>query len=100
MIRTTVRDADVPMRKQQDFRASALSGNNRVLDGVHYAPTLGRLPDEYRASAMTARYVVFSYETPIAWVDATGAWVQPPTRYSVTTSKHQGVVRRVTGIRP
>ena len=33
--------------------------------------------------------VIYSYGTPIAWLDA-GAWVVPDVRYSVTTGKHQG----------
>ncbi len=32
--------------------------------------------------------VIYSYGTPIAWLDA-GAWVVPSVTYSVTTSKHQ-----------
>jgi hypothetical protein len=43
-------------------------------------------------------YVVFSYGTPIAWRTAgdQGAcgWTIPAVRYSVTTSKHQGIARR------
>ena len=35
-------------------------------------------------------YVVYSYQTPIAWVTKSGTEVHPPVRYSVTTSKHQG----------
>lgn len=36
-------------------------------------------------------YVVRSYATPIGWHDGTG-WVRPDVKYSVTTSKHQGLV--------
>lgn len=32
--------------------------------------------------------VIYSYGTPIAWLDA-GAWIVPKVRYSVTTSKIQ-----------
>ncbi len=51
--------------------------------------TLGRLPREYHTSALRADYVVYSYVTPIAWHGPDG-WTVPDTRYSVTTSKHQG----------
>lgn len=32
--------------------------------------------------------VIYSYNTPIAWLDA-GQWIRPLVSYSVTTSKHQ-----------
>ena len=38
-------------------------------------------------------YVVFSYSTPIAYCQD-GAWYVVQQKFSVTTSKHQGVVRR------
>lgn len=40
----------------------------------------------------TARYVVWSYDTPIAWVTGGGNLVQPPVTYSLTTTKHQGLL--------
>lgn len=60
-----------------------------------------RLPENYRqefnAAAHAGRvvYVVWSYNTPIAWVlddVTTGEVVIPPVKYSVTTSKHQGAL--------
>lgn len=55
----------------------------------------GRLAD---GAALTSTqgpvYVVYSYGTPIAWRPAGGAWVAPQTRYSVTTSHHQSLVRQ------
>lgn len=44
-------------------------------------------------------YVVFSYETPIAWVYHTNTGgrvvaVIPPVKYSVTTTKAQSLVRQ------
>ena len=38
--------------------------------------------------------VVYSYATPIAWRADSGTWRVPNERYSVTTSKHQGIVKR------
>jgi len=38
----------------------------------------------------TICYVVFSYDTPIAWFVIGQGWVRPDVRYSVTTGKHQG----------
>lgn len=74
--------------------------------------TYGRLPRAFCETASKADYVVYSYATPIAWhlprvteikitgydkpvsdndfPFATGTWVFPPLKYSVTTSKAQG----------
>lgn len=38
-------------------------------------------------------YFIYSYETLIAWRDEFGAWVFNETRYSVTTSGHQNMVK-------
>jgi hypothetical protein len=69
----------------------------------------GRLPEPYRSEFYAAQpkvvphgqpggygqpgticYVVFSYDTPIAWYVVDHGWVRPPVKYSVTTSRHQG----------
>ena len=39
-------------------------------------------------------YVVWSYRTPIAWVKTNGEVVIPNIKYSVTTTRHQSVVKR------
>ncbi len=38
-------------------------------------------------------YVVYSYQTPIAWVRKDGETVIPDVGYSVTTTRHQGLCR-------
>ncbi|MEU6260178.1 hypothetical protein ACFUEN_29765 [Streptomyces griseorubiginosus] len=59
---------------------------------------VGRLPqqwaDRYRADADAGRivYQVYSYSTPIAWVLDDGAIVVPQVRYSLTTTRHQGLL--------
>ena len=46
-------------------------------------------------------YVVFSYATPVGWFDyRRGTWVMPRVRYSATTSRHQGLLRRAIGDGP
>lgn len=70
--------------------------------------SIGRLPSEYHESVGWADYVVYSYNTPIAWhlpagspaeayppkvwytMDPQGEWITPAEKYSVTTTKHQG----------
>ncbi len=49
------------------------------------------------------RYAVYSYNTLIAeksWDGAEGEWFTwvNPNKYSVTTSKHQGIIRRAWGV--
>lgn len=79
-------------------------GNSMSADYVnpHHGITTGYLPDHdrnyLRADMHTAAtqgipfYLVKSYGTPIAW--AYGVTVrEPEVRYSVTTSKHQSIVR-------
>lgn len=72
-----------------------------ALSAVGHAPSAtGRLPAEwsaaYRADACDPGvvYVVLSYATPIAWVRADGQVIVPNETYSITTTRHQSVVRR------
>ena len=60
----------------------------------------GRLPRRL-ASIMWERadsivQVIYSYGTPIAWLDA-GAWIIPDVSYSVTTARHQGQLWPLSG---
>lgn len=54
---------------------------------------LGYLPDRLRKIVMERAdsivQVIYSYDTPIAWLDA-GQWIVPDVSYSATTGKHQG----------
>lgn len=56
----------------------------------------GYLPREYRDEFYAANmdYVVYSYSTPIAWHVPGEGWTVPDVKYSRTTSRHQGIVRR------
>ena len=67
------------------------------------APYVGHLPrklteildERFRQGAVAQ--VIYSYSTPIAWLDA-GAWIIPNVRYSATTSsKHQSQLHRLPG---
>lgn len=57
----------------------------------------GQLPEDWkrtlRARWEHVTYVVFSYQTPIAWFDNdANAWIVPEHTYSVTTTRHQFAV--------
>lgn len=77
--------------REQEFTGS----NTRAerFDEGDYVDT-GRLPSEWASELRRtgARYVVFSYATPIAWVTPEGEIVVPSVKYSVSTSKVQGYV--------
>ena len=53
----------------------------------------GHLPEQFLcASLLAADYVVYSYDTPIAWFHD-GTWHYASVAYSPTTSEHQHLVR-------
>lgn len=65
--------------------------------------TYGRLPQEWRERLISdikdnGVYVVYSYQTPIAWtkLDGKGVWTIPDESYSVTTTHHQNIVKVAT----
>lgn len=59
---------------------------------------LGHLPGHLRKIVMERAgsivQVIYSYNTPIAWLDA-GQWIVPQVRYSPTTGKHQSYLHRL-----
>jgi hypothetical protein len=80
-----------PLKNLQPFTTYGALRGNYYPNGA--PTTYGRLPDgswRFAERAAFIIYVVWSYETPIAWFDCGRGWAYPPERYSVTTSKHQG----------
>lgn len=65
---------------------------------VNPGDSIGRgfLSPEYHHSASAADYVVYSYNTPIAWHlshdDGEDRWIVPDVKYSMTTTRHQGKI--------
>lgn len=85
------------IRNEQLFASKAKAGRTRTWCGRNGSPdwrSFGYLPDEYRAAVRAARYVVYSYDTPIAWVTQDGERVVPDIGYSLTTSEHQLAVKQ------
>jgi hypothetical protein len=80
------------MREMANFRHGNLSG--RWCDKL---PETGQLPEAHRDMLNEdienegSQYVIFSYNTPIAW-KTNGWWYIPDIKYSTTTTNHQGVV--------
>lgn len=95
MTYTSINRAEARIASEAPFTGNSLRGEAH--EPGDYVLT-GRLPSEYHAAAVGARYIVFSYATPIGWVAADGTRVVPDERYSATTTRHQNVVRRAFGI--
>lgn len=79
-----------------------MSTENRA--GLPYAGSRGHLPAPWaqlyveRAQALAVLRVIYSYNTPIAWLDAEHGWIIPSVTYSPTTSsKHQTHLWRLGG---
>ena len=90
------KDAEHYIVNRKQFTASALRGSSCK----GWVPEAGRLnAEEYAKLDQTVRYgsewvyVVWSYDTPIAWFDEEG-WYVVNQKISVTTSKHQNLIRR------
>lgn len=102
--RVSNRDAATYIETRQEFEThtgslwGAYAGGNRPL----YTGGLGTgyLPAEWRERLREAHdragdglYVVYSYNTPIAWHGGE-QWTRPDVKYSATTSRHQGLTPR------
>jgi hypothetical protein len=87
-------DTMAALRGRKAFRRSGFAMS--AIEGAAYSA--GRMPEEYANEYMTAAnagritYTVMSYATPIAWILDDGTKVQPPVKYSPTTSQHQGML--------
>lgn len=96
MTKTTVRDSHIAIYNCEDFNAGNLSGRTTVDYGRRYGMLTGDALKSFLAALVCEDvfYVVYSYDTPIAWVDRAGNHHVPDVRYSVTTSRHQSKVRK------
>jgi hypothetical protein len=95
-VRVNQKQARDMIARRVDFQASALWGAWEYLHGGSVGMIYGVAAEKWRESVEGGqdRYVVYSYGTPIAWFDDLSGWIVPEEKYSRTTSRHQGVVRR------
>jgi hypothetical protein len=113
MARMTYEEAADAISLLREFRANTMHGTRLyVMSG---APGTGHLPEPYAKRLQDAQrertaaylagkgrnavpdaplYIIYSYETPIAWVTLAGEVVIPAIKYSQTTSRHATVARR------
>lgn len=97
IVRTTTRAGwqaylDLIKNKTPFVTSGALRGV--ALPDGWLPPTYGRLPaDWFRLMQTGADYVIYSYQTPIAWHrPADDLWIVPDESYSRTTSRHQSLI--------
>jgi hypothetical protein len=69
----------------QEFTAGNMYSRTEFAGFGSYLP----FDDAEREEMLNASYLVYSYQTPIAWRRGGGSWVLNHTHYSTTTSKHQ-----------
>jgi hypothetical protein len=99
-IRTSNAKASEYIVNRINFVGNNFRGELQSLEPNHGYYPMGQLPDSFRIKLEDQKpfYIVYSYGTPIAWAYMNDrgviAWEIPALRYSVTTSKHQNLVRR------
>ena len=87
--KTNLKNMGEAIANKEKFQGSNIQGGDRP-------GTFGQLPKEHQDAYVehNPNYVVSSYSTPIAWHSETHEWHVPDVKYSQTTSRQQGVVRR------
>jgi hypothetical protein len=87
--RTSLKTMGDSIANKEKFQGSNIQGGDR-------SGSFGQLPREHQDAFVehNPNYVVHSYSTPIAWHSDTHGWHVPDVKYSQTTSRQQGVVRR------
>lgn len=92
----STRKAYEPISRRESFVShGALSARTHTGPGDQL--NFGKMSEGSRATIKALsdiNYVVHSYATPIGVYSESQGWVIPEDRYSVTTSKHQGQLRR------
>ncbi len=73
----------------RNFYTSLLDGVERFAGLSGPARWTSKLPEEYHEAAEAAIYVVYSYRTPIGWVNPDGTVTVPDVGYSLSTGQHQ-----------
>lgn len=94
MSRLSNDECSYAMHRREEFTNKTGSLTGRWLGSGSAAKFvgLGHLPTSYGdelSSILRRVYVVYSYDTPIAWAPEGEILVVPNVRYSVTTSQHQ-----------
>lgn len=86
------RETRLLIRDHAEFVVSRLSGHK--VKGKEYLP-VGKLSKYDKIAFKTGQptYVIYSYDTPIFWVEADGTEYMPALWVSKTTRRHQNIVK-------
>lgn len=95
ILKTSGRVTAEAIRDRKTFKThGGLSAS--VMDGMgrfNYGHLAGEDREAFKRDAPHILYVVWSYSTPIAWWTGTvRGWYAVQQKFSVTTSKHQGLL--------
>lgn len=83
------------IKDEEPFVSKSKTGGRPNLWGSHTCVrSFGYLPPMYYDAVRAAQYVVYSYDTPIAWVAQDGTKVVPDIGYSRSTGQHQLAVKQ------
>jgi len=92
-MRVANRSAHEAIANRREFTGSNFRGS-RMLDSMGILPNADREVLWHDAGRGLFDYIVYSYATPIAWHTSDRGWVVPDVKYSVSTTRHQSIVRK------
>lgn len=100
-------EAHFKIKEMQIFRTSIVrdpsgtrtTGITRLSGGFWKTGAYGLLPEQYHEAVSRAQYVVWSFATPIGWVNDDGTATVPDVGYSDTTGQHQYIVKAAFGMK-
>lgn len=102
---TNAQIVPLALRGMDGETATGNMSTERIVS-TYYAYRTGNMPKAWarlyaeRVREAKADQVIYSYATPIAWLDRDYGWVIPSVTYSATTSsKHQSQLYRLGGRR-
>lgn len=89
-MRYTQRDVPALIAARKAFDIGNMSATTHYPHGIGFTPSKGQ--NNVMWPVTRALYIVYSYSTPIAWIDQYGRAKRTPQHFSVTTSKHMSRV--------
>jgi hypothetical protein len=101
---TSQREVPALIKARKPFKAGEMSATRHYhTGGISYTPNKGWNTVMWPTTG--ALYIIYSFDTPIAWIDAYGRAKRSPQWYSQRTSRHQSLLytladdARITGLK-
>lgn len=86
----TLSDAPALIAAREPFVIGALSGVSHYPNGLAFPPNKGWNTVVWPRTGVL--YIVYSFYTPIAWIDQWGRAKRSPEKFSQRTARHQGLL--------